>query len=131
MLNYVISRETEDVNLIKSYHIAYCTVDKTSTGGYKVIVTEDFDRAPVDVQKFLLTLMEAYIYNKLTDEEADKYAVKLMGKEKCINALKWIKNDAHNISYSGSSLPFEIGQRIYCIENDCTVLEMLKKLRIK
>lgn len=99
-MKYTISRDPEQVKLLKQNNIRYAAMATCVDGSHELILDKEFDNAPKYVQEFLVAHEKGHICmkNALNDEyKADYYAVKKLGRKFCVKALWWMIRDSLDI----------------------------------
>lgn len=99
-MKYTISRNPEQVKLLKQYNLRYAAMATCVDGSHELILDEEFDNAPKYVQKYIVAHEKGHILmkNALNDEyKADYWAVRKLGRKTCVKALWWMTRDAKNV----------------------------------
>lgn len=93
MLNYIITREQDFVNVVKANGLLYAATVKLVTGENIIVIMPELDKAPEYVYSFVINHEEGHLLYGEDEYIADRHAVSITGERCAINALKWMFKD--------------------------------------
>ena len=122
MLNYIITREQDFINVVKANGLLYAATVKLITGENIIVIMPELDEAPEYVYSFIINHEEGHLLYGEDEYIADKHAVAITGNRCAINALWWLFKDMRG--KANIIARWEIINRIINIKNGRKLLNI-------
>lgn len=114
--NYMVSENSNDVAIVHNAGILYSAMATMVDGSHMLIICPEFYSLKEYTREFVKCHEEGHMLRGEAEEDADGYAVEVLGKKQCLKALKnimWDMIKNHRAQIGGV---LEIYNRYYYIK---------------